>query len=192
MKRILMAAVLAGMTTGVYAADFSDLQTFKVSDVKNITIPSYPGVEAVNKGVTDRQSPALETMTVTLSRGTRELAVVLSTIQRDPADCNGNCVAKAQRTLEEAVATWQSVGDQMAALTQQEQGQVKDPVSIPGGYVQVAKQLVDAINLYLNITLPKLGITPAQAPIIKIMRQQSMMITQYTLPPVMPHGSFNE
>jgi len=36
MKKLLMAMVFAGMAGGTYAADFSDLQNFKVSDIKMI------------------------------------------------------------------------------------------------------------------------------------------------------------
>ena len=34
MQRILMTVVLAVMTGGAHAADFSDLQTFKASNIK--------------------------------------------------------------------------------------------------------------------------------------------------------------
>jgi len=51
MKKILMAVVLAGMAGGAYAADFSDLQTSKAS---NITTSVFPNPVTVTSPVNEK------------------------------------------------------------------------------------------------------------------------------------------
>lgn len=63
MKKIIMAVVLAGMSGAVYAVDFSDLQTFKASDVKGVTVPSSSPVAsgASEKADVERQAADIVT-----------------------------------------------------------------------------------------------------------------------------------
>lgn len=70
MKRILMAAVLVVMAGGAYAADFSDLQTFKASDVKDSTmIPQEVIINKVqNSGILDNSKWAHRTTWTILMR----------------------------------------------------------------------------------------------------------------------------
>lgn len=48
MKRVLMAMIIVGFAGGVYAADFSDLQAFKASDVKDVVIKASAVLSAGN------------------------------------------------------------------------------------------------------------------------------------------------
>ena len=67
MKKILVAVVLAGMAGGVYAADFSALQTSKASDIKmraekmdtSVPAPALPEPVATAPGDRLRDQPTL-------------------------------------------------------------------------------------------------------------------------------------
>ena len=61
MKRILIAAVLMGITGGAYAADFSDLAGVKSAGLKALAAAEGAAVPAVNKGYVAGNDPTVTT-----------------------------------------------------------------------------------------------------------------------------------